>query len=142
TGICTTVSLPVLQTNSVVPAPLKASPLAPNGGTPVVVSSASAFHAAIVAPPGGVRQITPWKESEMYTLPAASKVSTFGPAAAPPGIVTKGLEAPVNGFTVSTCLAPKSITSSAPVVGWNARSRSRLLEPATLRRRSRRPDGL
>src|SRR3989442_5786400 len=45
TGILTTVSLPVLATNIAVRFLLNASPLAPNGGTPVVVSSGLDTHA-------------------------------------------------------------------------------------------------
>ena len=64
TGTCTTESLPVLQTKSVSPALLKARPLAPNGGTPVVVSRGLCAHAVETPPRSPVRQIAPWNESE------------------------------------------------------------------------------
>ena len=64
TGIFTIVSLPVLATNSALPALLKPSPLAPNGGTPAVVSSGSCFQTVATPPPGPVFQMMPLKESE------------------------------------------------------------------------------
>jgi hypothetical protein len=59
TGIFTTVSLPVLATNIVSWALLKAIPLAPNGGTPVVVSSGSLTHSTPAPPAEPVFQIMP-----------------------------------------------------------------------------------
>jgi hypothetical protein len=117
-------------------------PLAPNGGTPVVARSGLVTHAVAGPPAAPVRQIVPWKESEMYTLPTASNASAFGPAAGPPGITVKGAAAPLNGSTRSTVLLPKSTTSSSPVSGWNAVPRSRLLEPAIATTRLRCPCGL
>ena len=43
---------------------LKAMPLAPNGGVPVVVSSGSCFQTVPAPPCGPVFQMIPWKESE------------------------------------------------------------------------------
>src|SRR6266481_8910488 len=74
TPIFTTVSLPVLATKSAVRALLKASPLAPNGGTPVVPSRASVTHGVAVPPFGPVRQMMLRNESETYTFPASSNV--------------------------------------------------------------------
>ena len=64
-GIFTTVSFPVLATNKAVRFLLKARPLAPNGGTPVVVRSALVTHAVGAPPAEPVRQMMPWNESEM-----------------------------------------------------------------------------
>src|SRR2546430_3359943 len=44
-AILTTVSLPVLATNSALSSWLKSTPLAPNGGKPVVSRSGADFHA-------------------------------------------------------------------------------------------------
>ena len=60
----TTVSLPVLATNSALSSLLNSSPLAPNGGKPAVVSRGSLFQIAPRPPLGPVTQMTPWKESE------------------------------------------------------------------------------
>ena len=65
-GIFTMVSLPVLATNNAEAALLKARPLAPKGGTPLVASSGSATQSVATALPAGpVRQILPPNESEM-----------------------------------------------------------------------------
>src|SRR2546423_14329211 len=64
TGILTTVSLPVLATNIAVRALLKAMPLAPNGGTPVVPRSGLLTHGAGAPPAAGMRQMVARKESE------------------------------------------------------------------------------
>ena len=64
TGIFTTVSLPVLATKRAVWLRLKARPLAPNGGTPVVVSNRSVTHALARPPAGPVRQMMPRNESD------------------------------------------------------------------------------
>src|SRR5262249_47587666 len=113
TASVTTVPLPVLAPNNAVLALLKPKPLAPNGGTPLVVSLASLFQSVASPPPGPVRQIVPLNESETYTLPASSKVRTFNPAVGPlrGGIVMKSVEAPVIGFTFRTFLFPKSMMS-------------------------------
>src|SRR5260370_36090542 len=50
TGILTTVSLPVLATNSAEPPLLKARPLAPNGGVPGVVRR-ELLHLSAAPPP-------------------------------------------------------------------------------------------
>src|SRR5215470_8597229 len=89
TGILMIWSLPVLATNSAFPALLNWRPLAPNGGTPLVASNGCVTQA--VATCGQVEpvafQMMPWKESEMYVLPAPSKVRAFNPAA-PGGVGT------------------------------------------------------
>src|ERR1700730_17247698 len=79
----------------------------------------------------------PWNESEIYTLPCWSKVRAFRPGL--PMTVAKTDDAPLSGFTFSTCPLPKSITSRAPVVGWKSSPSSWLLEPATVTWRCRRP---
>ena len=65
TGIFTIVSFPVLATNSTVWLRLNASPLAPKGGTPVVVSSGLCAQTVAAPPVGVVCQMIPWNESEM-----------------------------------------------------------------------------
>src|SRR6516225_9002229 len=64
TAICTSVSLPVLATNMMLRALLKAIPLAPNGGVPVVVNSGSCFQTVPAPPCGPVVQMMPWNESD------------------------------------------------------------------------------
>src|SRR5262249_23679767 len=62
TGICTIVSLPVLATNKMDCALLKPRPLAPNGGSPAVLSRGSCTHgvtSGVLLPDGPDFQIAP-----------------------------------------------------------------------------------
>ncbi len=131
-------SVLVFATNSVSPALLKARPFAPNGGTPFGFSRSLAAHWVGVPPYGPVLQMIPWNESEMYTLPSLSNVRTFGPGlgllgtlGVRSGIVVNTSDSPVCGFTLTTLPLPKSITSSLPVLGWNARSSRNAEESST-----------
>src|SRR3989442_5404530 len=90
TGIFTTVSLPVFATKRAVWFLLKARPLAPNGGTPVVVSSGPVTQAVATPPPGPVRQMMPRNESDTYTLPAESNVRAFRPQPVPGTVMKTG----------------------------------------------------
>src|SRR5947209_19442918 len=89
TGTCTIVSSPVFATNIVLKLLLNCTPFAPNGGTPAVVSSLSLTQIDAVPPLDAIFQITPWNESDTYTLPALSNVSELIPG--PVGFAAFGL---------------------------------------------------
>src|SRR5262249_16075821 len=114
TGILMRLSVDVFATNNALPALLNFSPFAPNGGIPFGMRSGTGRTQTDAGPqPPDRFQTTPWNESDMYVLPAASKVSAFTPGEPFTfETVMQTDDAPVCGLTDSTLPAPKSMTSS------------------------------
>src|SRR4029077_6853201 len=87
-----------------------------------------------------VFQMTPWKESETYTLPDTSKQIALGPAPTPSEATS--VVVLVTGFHLKTLLLPRSAMKTRPFTGLKAMPSTGGAVPVSVTVRMRCPAGL